>query len=145
MLVLCLAAVPMGCGRAGPPRAAIEGQVTIGELPLKSGRIVFIPLAPNEGPAASAAIVDGRYQIDSSEGPIVGQNRVEVESEFELGFSLDDELAFTSGTGQPWPKIAIPPEFNRFSQVTADVKKGETNRFDVAIPAAPHAAARPPY
>src|SRR5688572_2395907 len=87
---VCLLAAS-GCGESGPPRASITGRVTVGNVPLKAGRVLFVPESPAVGPAASAAVVDGEYKLSELEGPVVGINRVEVEAERSLGFAIDDE------------------------------------------------------
>lgn len=125
-----------GCGPAGPPRSAVEGTVTIGGQPLAAGRIIFTPAAPNKGPAATARIVAGKYQTARGEGPVVGKNRVEVEADLNLGFALDDEEAFARRGAGPLPPSPIPPEFNSTAQLSVEIKPGETNKYDVPIPAA---------
>ncbi len=87
-LVMIVAVI--GCGQTGPVRAPIQGKVTVGGQPLTAGRILFTPVAPNQGPAASARIEAGQYNLDAQEGPVVGPNRVEVEADLKLGFALDD-------------------------------------------------------
>jgi hypothetical protein len=129
-----------GCGQSGPPRAPVSGKVMVGGQLLAKGRILFIPQAPTQGPATSAAIVAGEYKIPEKEGAVVGKNRVEVEADLNLGFAIDDEAAFAKRGGRPLPPNPIPPEFNRDSQLVAVVKAGEDNRFDVTIPSARRAA-----
>jgi hypothetical protein len=142
---LVLAIGLMGCSDSGPERAPISGTVTVGGKPLAKGRILFIPQAPTHGPATSAAIVDGEFKILSEEGAVVGQNRVEVEADLNLGFAIDDEAAFAKRGGRPLPPNSIPAEFNRDSTLIAEVKAGEKNQFDVKIPGGRHTAARPQY
>jgi hypothetical protein len=129
-----------GCGGDGLPRAPIAGQVTIGGQPLASGRILFMPLAPNEGPTVSAPIVAGEYALSRTQGPIAGQNRVEVEANLDLGFAIDDEAAFARRGGRPLPPNPVPAEFNRNSKLTVEVKPGEENTYNVTIPAAAQTA-----
>lgn len=133
-LVLLAAVFLSGCSESGPPRAEIAGSVTVGGAPLKSGRILFLPQAPTEGPATSARIIDGQYKLPDDEGPIVGHNRVEVEADLPLRFAIDDEAAFAKTNGK-LPRQPIPARFNRQSALSLDVKSGEENRFDVQIPA----------
>jgi hypothetical protein len=145
-LACCLVAVVLGgCGGSGPRRAPVAGKVTIGGQPLAKGRILFIPEAPNAGPATSAAIVGGAYQIPQAEGAVIGRNRVEVEAEWNLGFAIDDEAAYAKRGGRPLPPNPIPPQYNRESTLVADIKAGQDNTFDITIPGARHSAARPPY
>jgi len=124
--------------------------VTVGGQPLAKGRILFVPVAPNKGPATSALVDAGTYRIPKNEGPVAGKNRVEVEADLNLGFSLDDEAAFAKRGGKPLPPNSVPPQFNRESQLVAEVKPGAENTFDVSIPLARynsprHTSARPPY
>ncbi|MCU0879510.1 MAG: hypothetical protein MUF06_17160 [Pirellulaceae bacterium] len=138
---LCLIALltpvaAAGCGGDGLNRGAVAGRVTLGGAPLAKGRILFVPVSPNSGPAASAIVVDGQYTLDRAAGPIVGQNRVEVEAELDLGFALDDEAAFAARGGKPLPPNPIPPAFNKQSTLAVEIQAGETTNFDVAIPAA---------
>ncbi|MDX1947834.1 MAG: hypothetical protein SFU86_20720 [Pirellulaceae bacterium] len=139
---LCLA----GCGSSGAPRGPITGQVTVGGQPLKSGRILFLPLAPNQGPTASAMIVDGQYNLSDLDGPVAGPNRVELEGDPAaiLGFALDDEEAFAKRGGRPLPPDPIPPAFNRQSSLVAEVQADEPNTFDIAVPGRT-VAARPSH
>jgi hypothetical protein len=146
-LSLSLLAIALfaGCGNTGPVRAPIQGNVTVAGQPLAAGRILFTPVAPNQGPATSAVITAGEYKIPKGEGPIVGKNRVEVEADLNLGFAIDDEAAFAKRGGKPLPPNAIPPQFNRESQLVVEVKAGEDNSYDIAVPQARHAAARANY
>lgn len=132
-LLLLLAA---GCSESGPPRAGIAGQVVVGGKPLAAGRILFLPMAPTEGPAASAGIVNGEYRLTAEEGPAVGRNRVEVEADLPLGFAIDDEQAYARRGGKRLPPQPISAQYNRNSQLVAQVEKVDQNRFDVTIPAA---------
>ena len=79
---ICLAVVVpfvAGCGRpSGPPRAAVHGEITLDESPLKSGVIRFVPTGATKGPVALATIKDGRYDLSSWDGPMLGDNAVEI-------------------------------------------------------------------
>jgi hypothetical protein len=134
----------LGCGNSGPARSPIHGSVTLAGQPLTAGRIVFVPVAPNEGPSTSARIIDGHYEFSRHEGPVVGKNRVEVEAELNLGFPLDDEAAYAK-FGRRMPPNPIPPQFNRQSHLTCEVADATDNTFDVAIPAARQVVVRPGY
>jgi hypothetical protein len=144
-IALACAALLTGCGGSDVARAPIEGRVTIAGQPLASGRILFVPLSPNAGPAASARVVDGEYCLSTGEGPAVGQNRVEVEADADIGFAIDDEAAFAQRRGRPLPPDPIPPEFNTRSQLVVEVQAGRQNTFDVTVPQARHTVARASY
>lgn len=132
-LLLVLATLG-GCGETGPTRAPIAGVVTVAGKPLEAGRILFTPIAPNQGPATSARIAGGEYKLPKVEGPVVGQNRVEVEADLKIDFALDDEAAFAK-RGKPLPPNPIPPKYNSRSTLAVEIKAGEENKYDVVIPA----------
>jgi hypothetical protein len=126
-------------------RAPIQGKVTFEGQPLVAGRILFTPVAPNAGPATSAVVSGGEYTIPVNEGPVVGRNRVEIEARLNLGFAIDDEAAFARRGGKPLPPNPIPPQFNRESQLVAEVKPDGENTFNVDVPKSRHTVARPAY
>ena len=136
---LLLAALT-GCGSSGPPRSSIAGSVTVSGQPLPAGRIIFTPIAPNSGPAVTARITAGQYQVAKADGPVVGKNRVEVEADLNLGFALDDEEAFVKRGAAPIPPSPIPPGFGVDPPLNVEIKPGETKQYDVAVPAAPQTA-----
>ncbi len=141
--ILALTAILFsGCGETGPVRVPIQGKVTVGSKPLAAGRVLFSPIAPTKGPVASARIVAGEYKLEKSEGPVAGQNRVEIEADLNLGFAIDDEAAFAKRGGKPLPPNPIPPAFNTQSTLTVEVKSAQTNTCDIAIPAVAQSAAR---
>jgi hypothetical protein len=115
--------------------------VTVGGQPLAKGRILFLPVAPNQGPVVSAPVVSGDYELPPREGPVAGPNRVEVEAEIDLGFALDDEAAFAQRGGRPLPPNPIPPAFNRNSTLVIEIKPDDENVLDVSVPAVAQAAA----
>lgn len=123
-----------GCGSSGAPRAAIHGRVSAGGTPLAAGRILFTPVSPNTGPATSARITNGEYQLTAKDGPVLGANRVQIEADLNLGFELDDEAAFAQRGGAPLPPSPIPAEFGMGSTQVVEVKANEDNAFDVLIP-----------
>jgi len=131
-----------GCSSEGDGRAPIAGEVSVGGQPLASGRILFVPIAPNEGPTASAAIVNGKYELDQANGPIVGGNRVEIEA--DLGVAIDDEAAVAKLGGR-LPPQPIPPQYNRQSQLVFEVLEDQTNQYDIAVPGGRQTVGRPQY
>jgi hypothetical protein len=135
LLIALAVATAVGCGESGLARAPVRGQILLAGQPLKQGRILFTPQAPNTGPVASAVVVNGAYQLSAQDGPVLGNNRVQVEATPDLGFALDDEAAFAKRGPQPLPPDPIPPEFGSQSTLTKDIQAGD-NQFDVQIPAA---------
>lgn len=113
-----------GCGTgSGPPRAPVQGTVSIGGAPLHSGFLRFVPINGTEGPIVVAEVSDGTYSLASSAGPVVGMHRVEVEETNFLGFDLADESAFQLARHQkmPLPKSSVPPKYRRNSPLRATI------------------------
>lgn len=142
MVVSLVAAGLVGCSGGDTGRAPIVGEVVVGGQPLAKGHILFIPVAPNEGPTASAAIVDGKYQLDRKHGPVIGPNQVRVEA--DLGVALDDEAAIAKLGGR-LPPQPIPPQFNSHSTLVYEVVEGQPNKYDIAVPGTRQHVARPNY
>ena len=71
-----------GCGGAkDPPRFDISGKVTYGGAPVPRGLAIFAPdkVKDNDGPWASAAIVDGNYKTLPGKGTIGGPHVVTID------------------------------------------------------------------
>ncbi len=68
----------VGCGSDSNPRRAIYGNIRIDGLEDGNGSISFFPTDGNRGPAASTAIVAGRYEFTKENGPYAGPHRVMV-------------------------------------------------------------------
>ena len=67
-----------GCGSKakGPKREAVSGKVTREGHDVESGTLTFIPTGG--GPAATATIVNGKYKLDGTTGPVAGRQKVEI-------------------------------------------------------------------
>ncbi|MDO5554992.1 MAG: hypothetical protein Q4G68_14645 [Planctomycetia bacterium] len=81
MAVLCLT----GCSEGKIVRTSVHGTVTIGGVPVESGRIIFLPESGTDSPSAGAVITNGAYEIDKSQGPAPGQYRVQVSATQKTG------------------------------------------------------------
>ena len=137
LLTLAMALAATGCGGpSGPERTAVHGNVTLGNAPLKAGRIVFTPQKPTEGPAVSAVITDGAYTLSEEEGPVPGRHRVQVEAELDLGFPIDDDIAFAQRQGAPLPRNPIPPQYNQQSEQFVELAPDKDNEYHLVIPKA---------
>lgn len=145
ILVICCLVSLAGCGRKGTvQRVAVDGQILFGGQPLKSGRILFIPTDGTKGPAAVASVSEGKFQFTSRTGPVVGKNKVEIESTINPGFALDDEQSFAKAVeekgdqGPVLPKQEIPAKYNRNSKLMVEVSRsGErTLQFELDAPPA---------
>lgn len=134
-LGMLLVAVP-GCASNQPERTALRGGVQFGSDMLAAGRIHFIPTGATKGPAATALIRDGFYEFDRRNGPLVGTHRVEIESQPQMEFALDDEAAYAAAVAkaprnQPvLPKEPIPARYNRQSELSATIERGKTTSLD---------------
>lgn len=115
-----------GCSKQeGPVRVAVKGKVTVDSEPMKAGTIRFIPIPPLQGPAATAEIKDGAYKIPKDLGPIMGEQRVEIDGDMSPGFAIDDEAAYAQAhkekKGKVIPPNPIPAKYNRQSTLKAKV------------------------
>ena len=94
--------------------------------PLPAGQITFIPMPGTKGPTAGATIKDGTFKIDSKGGTFEGKFRVEITSS-----RPSQRMTMNAETGKAMniPEQYIPLKYNTQSQLTAEVKKGEDNKF----------------
>ncbi|MEQ1829100.1 MAG: carboxypeptidase regulatory-like domain-containing protein [Pirellula sp.] len=102
-----------GCG--GPQFGNVSGQVTMDGQPLPDVAVRF----EDEGGSATIARTDKsgnyvmRYTIDQIGAP-VGKHKV----------TIITPAPVTEGTGERYKEL-LPPEYNRKSTLTADVKPGK--------------------
>lgn len=75
-LIVCCFASVVGCGASGPPRLPVSGKVTAASGEAFNGSISFTP-AP-EGLGATAAVSEGAYRFDRSNGPTAGSYEVTI-------------------------------------------------------------------
>ena len=70
-----------GCGKSGPPRYDLSGNITWGGKPIPAGSITFMPdqTQGNSGLAISAKIQDGQFDTTlDGEGHLGGPHTVKV-------------------------------------------------------------------
>ncbi|MDP1796888.1 MAG: hypothetical protein Q8K78_05385 [Planctomycetaceae bacterium] len=137
VLTTMMALFLSGCGRTGPQRVAVRGTVIFDSQPLENGRITFVPMAETKGPAAVAVVQNGFFVFEKKTGPVMGKNRVEIESMLDPGFALDDEAAYakaaTKYRGKPvLPRDPIPETYNRKSELVI-VATGENMPLDFVL------------
>ncbi|QDU96479.1 hypothetical protein [Lignipirellula cremea] len=119
-----LVALLTGCSPGdGLTRGAVNGKITLDKKPLPSGVIRFVPVGETDGPAVMAIITEGAYALPQSEGPVVGNHRVEIEATNMLQFPIDDEAAFAemAKRGRRMPVNPVPPLYNQSSRLTARI------------------------
>ena len=122
-----------GCGASSDnlPREAVSGSVTIEGQPLAKGTIQFAPTSDKLPTTATAGINDGKYSIPRAEGLVPGTYKVAITSFDEVAETKS--LHGLPGKVAPPPKNLISKQFNTDSNLTAEVKGGETNTFDFEV------------
>jgi hypothetical protein len=128
VLTLSAAALGSGCGEADEfgVRRPVSGAVTLNGEPVKTGRVLFVPL--QSGPAVNANLVDGRYAVPKREGPVPGSYRVEIYGEPRptgKKFFDGDSQAYVEAT-----RDSIPPEYNLNSTTKVEIKPDGDAVFD---------------
>ena len=132
--VLLVAAGLTGCGQDGPTRVAVSGTVTIAGQPLQDGFITFVPTERTKGPKASGPVAAGRFEMDRSAGPVVGDMRIEITEKQEFGFALDDVEAFDAQAPPgDLPRNRIPPRFNSESILVRTTTLEGPNEFEFEL------------
>ncbi len=136
--VMCLFLCLAGCGgggESGPPRAAVEGQVTYEGTPLKKGVIIFVPAEGTSGPKTSASIVDGNFHLPADVGPIVGHHSVEIEAVNDV-LAPDDELAIARMRAEGIRRISVvrlPSVYNQRTKLKAEIRADEDNKLTFTL------------
>ena len=75
-----------GCGKAGGlVRLPVRGTVLLSNGEKLSGSVTFVPTEGRSGPAATTALVEGRYEFDQTNGPTAGRHRVIVKRAISKG------------------------------------------------------------
>lgn len=120
----------VGCGDAGPPRAAVQGDVSWKGAPVEDGMISFVP--QTAGPAVTAKIVGGKYALPQEEGAILATHTVQIFGIKHLG-SVEAGPPLPPGTKIESTEQFIPAKFNNSSKITVDIKEGE-NQHDFKLP-----------
>jgi hypothetical protein len=125
---LVMAELALGCGDGG--RAAVSGRVTLDGEPLQEGSITFVPADGNPGPTAGGAIRDGKYRLDSRNGPAVGKNRVEIRSVVRTGRRIPDPRMPRLTIDET--RSVVPKRYNAESDLVRDIASG-SNTFDFEL------------
>lgn len=126
--VIVLAA---GCGEGdGLPRQAVWGTVKYDGQPLKSGVIQFSPDDPGmkDPVTGGSAIGDGSYSVDRALGLVPGKYKVSISSASSATAGGE-----APGSGGALPKEALPAKYNTRSELTAEIKAGESKAIDFEL------------
>ena len=91
-LIALLIAVT-GCGGGDElNRVEVQGDVTVNGVPVKAGRVNFIPDQGTRGPASGSGIIDGKFVIPRDRGPVPGKYVARVQID-DLGEAADSGAA----------------------------------------------------
>lgn len=76
---LNLMAASAGCGSGSSvARLPLEGTIRLNTQETFNGSITFVPAEGRSGPAATTAILEGKYRFDATNGPTAGPHRAIV-------------------------------------------------------------------
>jgi hypothetical protein len=136
VLALLMCTGLAGCNKQGTPfrkvdpnRLSISGAVTLHGKPLSNAMISFEPV--EQGLVASGATLkDGKFQIDAIDGLAPGKYRVKI---YDLA-SYGAGIGGADGDAERPPKVTIPAEYNERSNLTFEVKAGQTNHYKADLP-----------
>lgn len=111
-LALVVAAIHLvGCGSSdGIARVEVEGNVSLGGVPVTRGQIRFVPDEGTQGPVTIEEVRDGRFTCRHEGGVPIGQHRVEI-------LAWDPSAPFTFGPGQKTPDQLVPEKYNVDSEL----------------------------
>ena len=135
LALLAALAVLSGCADKYGGREEIKGTVTYKGNPVPDGVIKFEAM-DGQGSGDGAHISNGGYTIPREKGLTPGKYKVSIyigDGYEGTGDASPDAPAKRTGGGKPGVERA-PPEFNTKSTLVREVKKGESNTFDFAIP-----------
>jgi len=126
-LVFCsfgfLLSVMVGCGDSPEPTYTVTGTVTLDGTPLPSGEILFQSDEDLKAgrPPAVGKVENGKYEVKAT----VGKHKVEISSRKETGPKDETGVAPATET--------IPAKYNEKTELTADVKANDSNKFDFPL------------
>jgi hypothetical protein len=119
VLILPLLVAIAGCGNSNSGRSQVHGTVTVNGTPPASGAIAFTPV-DGAAPTSGGSIVDGKYSVDVP----IGQSKVAIRVPRVVGqrklYNTPDSPV------QPTMEESLPAKFNDETELTLDVKPGET-------------------
>jgi hypothetical protein len=125
-----------GCGKSGPKRYEVTGEVTYKGQPLDEGMIEFHPM-DGQGSQDGATIKDGQYEIPKNKGLFPGKYKIHmIAGDGISGGPSDgspDVVRRKPTPGLVLGKERIPPEYNRNSKVIVEVSASKANKFDFHI------------
>jgi hypothetical protein len=67
LLAMCVLAIAAGCGRSGPPKYPVQGEVRFKSAAIENGTMTLIPKSSKARTAVSP-IVNGKYKTEVTAG-----------------------------------------------------------------------------
>ncbi|MCE9554240.1 MAG: hypothetical protein K8T91_12815 [Planctomycetes bacterium] len=131
--LITLASFLAGCGQnSGLSRAEVSGEVLLDEKPVPFASVQFIPIGAAKGPRATAQVTDGEFQLSSAEGPVFGELRVEIRTDYGRMHPGDgpEQLAKRYHGAPPEP---IPAMYNRESVLKVTASPAQENKFSFRL------------
>ncbi len=139
LVLLFVCALLAGCSDSAPGRFAISGKVTLNNLPLKTGIVMFEPL-DGQDTGAVAMLSEGQYAIPRENGLKVGKYRVRVtagDGKTPVNPTNPDEPpgpgGGPAGGANIISKELVPASWNTQSKQEVAVKPDGPNAFDFDI------------
>lgn len=123
----CLAALAVvlpGCGSGKP---VMEGRVTLDGAPLQKGSILLVP-AGEKGQTAGAGIVEGRYRMEASPGPM----KVIINSPRKTDQKVHVPTPEDTGSMAHNYVDSVPSRYNAATELVVTIRPGR-NEFDFAL------------
>lgn len=126
-VVACTLLILAGCGTGQVP---LKGTVTFAGAPIEEGSISFFPEPGTESRKASAAILNGAYEVPVERGPMPGKFKVEISWVKRSGRKVPH-----ADPGMPDidERIeAIPTKYNSATTLVREITPG-TNQLDFTL------------
>jgi hypothetical protein len=110
------------------PRKAVSGTVTFDGQPLSEGKIQFEPVKGAQGKTTIAVgdIIDGKYSINATIGPVAGTYKVIISSQPLVKITPGE----SPGPVPKMPPEKIPSQFNSSSTLTKEVTNDPAQTID---------------
>jgi len=119
----------VGCGaKSGPVRLPIVGKVVASNGSLFTGTISFLPADGQSGVAANAAVKDGSFQFDTTNGPTSGKHKIVV---MEVPSKAKSLAAIKSAEAAGTPSAVSPVKQYEF---TVNVPSTKPYHLEVKLP-----------
>ncbi len=119
-ILFCSVVLFAGCADAG--KARLKGTVVFDGAPVEEGSISFLPADGTTSRKASAAILNGEFDIPGDRAPSPGKFKVEISWMKKTGKKI---ASADPGIMADETKEAIPAKFNRETTLIRDLVAGE--------------------